>query len=238
MRSSVRPLAYGDLVIDTDAWEVRLRGDVVDLTKTEFEILTTLAMNPRKVITDEDLTRIVWGANWFGDDGNLAVHISKLRHKLGESGMQPRYIRTVRGVGYRFDPGATPLTDVLLEAYEALRANPAMVEIVADHELVVAEVHTELPEILGWRTDGLLGGRIPFLANPRLRDPATARLEIEGLLARGFRWWSGSRDLPHADGRWLPADFVTQVLTTPDGELVGVRFVFVVGGGGGAPLFP
>lgn len=230
MRSSVRPLAYGDLVIDTDAWEVRLRGTIVDLTKTEFEILITLAMKPRKVVTDEDLTRIVWGDIWFGDDGNLAVHISKLRHKLGESGMQPRYIRTVRGVGYRFDPGATSPAEVLSDAYEALRAHPAMVEIVADPELVVAEVHTELPEILGWRTDQLVGQRIPFLANPRLRDPATARLEIEGLLARGFRWWSGSRDLPHADGRWLPADFVTQVLTTPDGELVGVRFVFVVGG--------
>ena len=233
MPSSVSPLSYRDLVIDTDAWEVRLRGDIIDLTKTEFEILITLALNPRKVVTDEDLTRIVWGDNWFGDEGNLAVHISKLRHKLGESGMQPRLIRTVRRVGYRFDPGATSLTDVLSEACEALRANPEMVEIVTDAELVVAEIHTEMSEVLGRQTEELIGQHIPFLADPQLRDPATARLEIEGLLSRGFRWWSGSRDLPHADGSWLPADFVTQVLTAHDGAFIGVRFVFVVGGGGG-----
>ena len=100
-------LAYGDLCIDVSAWEVRVGDRIVNLTKTEFEILFALATAPRKVVTHDDLTRRVWGDGWFGDDGNLAVHISKLRRKLGESGPSQRLIRTIRGVGYRFDPVAT-----------------------------------------------------------------------------------------------------------------------------------
>lgn len=96
---------YGELDINARAWEARLGGAVIDLTRTEFEILALLASRPREVVTDEEITREIWGDGWFGDDNNLAVHVSKLRHKLGESGSQPRYIRTVRGVGYRFEPG-------------------------------------------------------------------------------------------------------------------------------------
>ena len=93
----------GDLQIDRAAWEVRLRGLPVELTKTEFLVLVALAERPRRVVTRDELTRIVWGDGWFGDDGNVAVHVSKLRHKLGESGSTPRFIATVRGVGYRFE---------------------------------------------------------------------------------------------------------------------------------------
>jgi DNA-binding response OmpR family regulator len=95
---------FGNLVIDGLAWEVTLGGVVINLTRTEFEILTVLASRPRHVVTDDELVRLVWGDGWFGDDNNLAVHVSKLRRKLGESGLHPRFIRTVRGVGYRFDP--------------------------------------------------------------------------------------------------------------------------------------
>ena len=77
------PLTYGELIIDADAWEVRLRGDIVELTKTEFEILVALASRPRSVVTEEELTLLVWGESWFGDDGNLAVHVSKMRAKAG-----------------------------------------------------------------------------------------------------------------------------------------------------------
>ena len=53
------PLTYGELIINADAWEVRLRGDVVELTKTEFEILVALASRPRSVVTEEELTLLV-----------------------------------------------------------------------------------------------------------------------------------------------------------------------------------
>lgn len=104
MLQSEGPLEFQDLVIDVDAWEVLRHGAPVSLTKTEFLILVALASRPRRVVTADELTVQVWGDTWFGDDGNIAVHVSKLRHKLGESGLAPRYIRTIRGVGYRFDP--------------------------------------------------------------------------------------------------------------------------------------
>ena len=97
-------LKVGDLRLAPDAREVSRDGRDIDLTKTEFELLVVLATSPRKVVTHDDLTRRVWGDGWFGDDGNLAVHISKLRKKVGESGPFQRHIRTIRGVGYRFDP--------------------------------------------------------------------------------------------------------------------------------------
>lgn len=95
--------AGSDLRIDRAAWEVQLGGATVELTKTEFLLLLALAERPRQVVTTDELTRIVWGEKWFGDDGNVAVHVSKLRRKLGESGSTPRFIATVRGVGYRFE---------------------------------------------------------------------------------------------------------------------------------------
>ena len=106
------PARFDDLVIDRAAWEVR-RGDTpVPLTKTEFLLLALLSGQPRRVITGDEITRAIWGEHWIGDDGNIAVHVSNLRKKLGESGLDPRFIRTVRGVGYRFDPpgSAEPLS--------------------------------------------------------------------------------------------------------------------------------
>jgi DNA-binding winged helix-turn-helix (wHTH) protein len=117
---------YGELDIDARAWEARLGGAVVDLTRTEFEILALLASRPREVVTDEEITREIWGHGWFGDDNNLAVHVSKLRRKLGESGSQPRYIRTVRGVGYRFEPGR----DSALSADGPCRIHPSALHAV------------------------------------------------------------------------------------------------------------
>lgn len=221
-------LSYGDLVVDTDAWEVRLRGTIVDLTKTEFEILITLAMNPRKVVTDEDLTRIVWGDNWFGDDGNLAVHISKLRHKLGESGMQPRYIRTVRGVGYRFDPVPDPDHDGLSETYRRLSQHADSVQVWVAADLIITDVSATSADVLGWSPDELVGRVIPFISDESLRDPDVARREVESLVSRGVTSWSGTRSVPRADGHVVPVDFATHVSADPDGEITGVRFVFVV----------
>jgi DNA-binding response OmpR family regulator len=76
----------------------------VTLTKTEFRLLAALAARPRVVLTDEELTAVLWGSNWYGDANNLAVHMCKLRARLGESGIRPRYIRSVSGVGRRFEP--------------------------------------------------------------------------------------------------------------------------------------
>ena len=95
---------FGRLVVDPMAREVTVDGAAVELTKIEFDLLELLSGAPRRTFTREQLLDTVWGGSWFGDDHVIDVHLGNLRRKLGESASQQRHIRTVRGVGYRFDP--------------------------------------------------------------------------------------------------------------------------------------
>ena len=81
-----------------------LAGRIVELTRTEFDILEVLSSEPRRVFSRRALVADVWGADWFGDDHLVDVHIAHIRAKLGDDPAAPRYIRTVRGVGYRMGP--------------------------------------------------------------------------------------------------------------------------------------
>jgi DNA-binding response OmpR family regulator len=95
---------YGSLRIDTLVREVTMAGAVLDLTKIEFGILDLLSSSPRRTFTRNQLLEDVWGDNWYGDDHIIDVHVGNLRKKLGESASKQRHIRTLRGVGYRFEP--------------------------------------------------------------------------------------------------------------------------------------
>jgi two-component system OmpR family response regulator len=92
-------LVYGGLRVDISARRVFREGDELLLTRTEFDLLTELMRSPAKVATREDLLKAVWGTPWIGDTHVVEVHVGNLRRKLGGS----RYIRTVRGVGYRME---------------------------------------------------------------------------------------------------------------------------------------
>jgi DNA-binding response OmpR family regulator len=80
-------------------------GRDVPLTNTEFELLATLVRDPSTVVTRQQLLDRVWGADYFGDDHVIDVHIGNLRRKLADDPDQPRWIETVRGVGFRFVGG-------------------------------------------------------------------------------------------------------------------------------------
>jgi DNA-binding response OmpR family regulator len=95
---------YGALSIDPVVREVTVDGTPIDLTKIEFGILDLLSSSPRRTFTRHQLLEEVWGDNWYGDDHTIDVHVGNLRRKLGESASAPRHIRTLRGVGYRFEP--------------------------------------------------------------------------------------------------------------------------------------
>lgn len=95
---------FDSLSIDPVAREVSVEGETLDLTKIEFDLLDLLSAHPRSIVTRENLLERIWGDNWFGDDHIIDVHVGNLRRKLGESASQPRHVRTVRGVGYRFEP--------------------------------------------------------------------------------------------------------------------------------------
>ncbi len=97
---------FGALEIDPAGREVRLDGRTVELTRTEFDLLDTLTAEPNVVFSRRRLLDRVWGGDWYGDEHVIDVHIGNLRHKLGDDPAHPRWIRTVRGVGYRMGTGS------------------------------------------------------------------------------------------------------------------------------------
>jgi DNA-binding response OmpR family regulator len=99
---------FGDLVIDPAAREVFVDARPVSLTRTEFDVLAALSARPRLAFTRRQLIDAVWGDGWVGDEHLVDVHIGHLRSKLDDDAGAPRYIRTVRGVGYRMGDGSLP----------------------------------------------------------------------------------------------------------------------------------
>jgi two-component system response regulator MtrA len=97
-------IAVDDLEIDPAAFTVRRGGDNVELTATEFRLLLELARRPKQVFTRGLLLELVWNYDYLGDSRLVDVAVQRLRAKIEEDPKQPKLIRTVRGVGYRFDP--------------------------------------------------------------------------------------------------------------------------------------
>ncbi|HEY3716611.1 MAG TPA: response regulator transcription factor [Jatrophihabitantaceae bacterium] len=98
-------LQFGDLSIDIEGRVAMLAEQELDLTRTEFDLLATLLSGPRRVWTRDTLLNQVWGTTWARDAHLIEVHIGNLRRKLGDDSRNGRWIRTVRGVGYRLGPG-------------------------------------------------------------------------------------------------------------------------------------
>ncbi len=94
-------LVVGELTIDRAARRAFIADVELDLTRKEFDLLDRLARDPGHVVTRETLMSDVWDENWFGSTKTLDVHVSWLRRKLGDDPLAPRYIHTVRGVGFR-----------------------------------------------------------------------------------------------------------------------------------------
>ena len=91
----------GALVVDTNAREVWLDESRVELTRTEFELLLALITEPGTAKSRRELITQVWGDEWLGDEHLVDVHIGNLRRKLQDDPADPRFIHTVRGVGYK-----------------------------------------------------------------------------------------------------------------------------------------
>ena len=96
------PLEFGDLTIDLARREVRLGEEQVSLTALQFDLLATLASRPGLVFSRGQLLERVWGDDYFGSDHVVDVHVANLRKKVEDDPSSPRYVETVRGVGYRF----------------------------------------------------------------------------------------------------------------------------------------
>jgi DNA-binding response OmpR family regulator len=105
LSSPPETVRHGGLEIDIEGRLVLLDGVELDLTRTEFDLLATLLSGPRRVWPRETLLRTVWGTEWVSDGHLVEVHMANLRRKLGDDPRSGRYIRTVRGVGYRLGVG-------------------------------------------------------------------------------------------------------------------------------------
>jgi two-component system response regulator RegX3 len=96
------PVEIGELRLDPSSRQVTHRGEVLELSRKEFELLQLLMRNAGSVVTRERLLDEVWDTKWLGSTKTLDVHVSGIRRKLGDDPAEPRYIHTVRGVGFRF----------------------------------------------------------------------------------------------------------------------------------------
>ena len=98
-------LQFPELTIDLLSRTVVVRGERAVLSAKEFDLLALMARNPNRVYQVEELFELVWGEHSLGDTRTLIVHISNLRKKIEADPTKPQFIVTVRGVGYRFNPG-------------------------------------------------------------------------------------------------------------------------------------
>lgn len=96
-------LVVGDLAIDTDRRAVAIAGTKVDLTRTEFDILATMAAHPGRVYNRLQLLEAVSGDAFEGYERTIDAHVKNIRKKIGDDPKEPRYIRTVFGVGYKVE---------------------------------------------------------------------------------------------------------------------------------------
>jgi len=104
---AVRVLAFPGLLVNPDTRRVEADGRRVELTAKEFDLLAAFAGTPDHVFTREELLNTVWGYNYLGDSRTVDVHVATLRKKVERDPANPRFIKTVWRVGYRFDPTGT-----------------------------------------------------------------------------------------------------------------------------------
>jgi DNA-binding response OmpR family regulator len=95
-------LSFGDLLVDTLKRKVVLRGQALELTAKEFDLLLLFARNPGKAYSRQELLDLVWGYQYSGYSHTVNSHINRLRNKIETDPAEPRFIKTVWGHGYRF----------------------------------------------------------------------------------------------------------------------------------------
>jgi DNA-binding response OmpR family regulator len=100
---SSRALQFGSLEINSESRTVKRDGKPLTLTPKEFELLALLASNPRRVFGRETLLEKVWGYDYAGETRTVDVHIQRLRQKIEANPAEPRFLVTVRNIGYKFE---------------------------------------------------------------------------------------------------------------------------------------
>ncbi|WP_419865426.1 response regulator [Candidatus Poriferisodalis sp.] len=101
-------LIEGDVVLDIDRHELRVRGELVSLALKEFELLAYLLAHAGRVVTRDSLMQDVWGYDYVGETKTIDVHVKRLRAKIEDDPSSPTRITTIRGLGYRYERASSP----------------------------------------------------------------------------------------------------------------------------------
>lgn len=96
-------LKFGELTLDYNKRLITCKNQKIELTPKQFEVLWLMASNPNKVFSKAHLLEKVWESSYYGDDNTVTVHIRRIREKLEENPSSPLYIKTVWGIGYKFE---------------------------------------------------------------------------------------------------------------------------------------
>ena len=96
-------IKVNDIELDLDRFEVKVRGEIIDLTLREFEVLKFLASQPGQVVTRETLLEKVWGYEYYGDIRTVDVTVRRIREKIEANPKEPRYLKVVWGIGYKIE---------------------------------------------------------------------------------------------------------------------------------------
>jgi two-component system response regulator RegX3 len=100
-------LKVGPVEIDQERHQILIRGEEVAMPLKEFELLLYLLQNSGRVLTRNQLIDRIWGSDYFGDTKTLDVHVKRIRSRIEKDPANPKYLQTVRGVGYKFENKAT-----------------------------------------------------------------------------------------------------------------------------------
>lgn len=201
-------LHFDGLLIEPAARRVMLDGTEIPLTRTEFDLLMTLASRAGLVTGTAAILESVWGTDWVGDGHAVEVQISRLRQKLGDSPLRPRFIHTVRGFGYRFDG----------------RVVQPESSITYDSNLVVLSVEPDDQPFLGWNPDQLVGSFHWLAVGPAGNLSQAEAVEIVRAQARvGPSVYEVSMDVRCADASVLVKRVRFEIFSSTEHDFVGAR---------------
>lgn len=101
-QSTSKTITFGELTLDTNAYSICKNGKLLDLSTKEYLLLVHFMKHPNRVFTKKQLYREVWDDDYYFDDNTVMVHISHIRNKIESDAKNPSYIKTIRGIGYKF----------------------------------------------------------------------------------------------------------------------------------------
>lgn len=204
--------ASSDLVIDASAFKVTVSGIEVPLTRTEYEILFALWGSPGRVLTYEMIAELVWGTCYGVDKRAIEVHVSRLRKKLGECGDSPRFIRNVRGVGYRCElPEVEVCSDRLVGKFKW------------DAEWNLIDADTSNSRHAPVTAENVMASPVPLPLEPGSVTDRSTLIDVTRLAVDlGIRRSTGFGRVKSRDGDFQEVDF-TFDFQVRGGELTGIE---------------